>query len=118
MLDGDFPESRSRPIRQPMDWSHERASPPPTPSRLTKARSRKRSGPDAAYGQIIKSYVGEPGIDAARRYSPGYVVAVNRRAVIGAPRQYLNKLCRAGKPVAPHGLAPLHAIDEWVQQAS
>src|SRR5208282_2465496 len=43
-------------------------------------------GTECRYGQIIKSYVGEPAIDAARRYSPGYVVAVDRRSVIGAPR--------------------------------
>ena len=43
-------------------------------------------GTECRYGQIIKTYHGEPGIDAARRYSPGYVVAVDRRAIIGTPR--------------------------------
>jgi IS1 family transposase len=43
-------------------------------------------GSDYRYGQIVKNYHGEPAIDAARRYSPGYVVSVSRRAVIGAPR--------------------------------
>jgi IS1 family transposase len=43
-------------------------------------------GAECRYGQIIKSYVGEPALDAARRYSPGYVVAVDRRAVVGTPR--------------------------------
>jgi IS1 family transposase len=42
-------------------------------------------GSHCTYGQIIKQYHGEPAIDAARRYSPGYVVAVNRRAVVGMP---------------------------------
>lgn len=28
-------------------------------------------GSECRYGQIIKTYHGEPGIDAARRYSPG-----------------------------------------------
>jgi IS1 family transposase len=49
-------------------------------------------GAECRYGQIIKTYVGEPGIDAARRYSPGYVVAVDRRAVIGAPRHISTSL--------------------------
>ena len=44
-------------------------------------------GAECRYGQIVKTYVGEPAINAARRYSPGYVVAVDRRSVIGAPRQ-------------------------------
>ena len=43
-------------------------------------------GASYSYGQIIKTYVGEPAKDAARRYSPGYVVGVQRRDVIGAPR--------------------------------
>jgi IS1 family transposase len=43
-------------------------------------------GAECRYGQIIKQYHGEPAIDAARRYSPGYVVGVERRAVIGVPR--------------------------------
>ena len=38
-------------------------------------------GNSVAYGQIIKSYVGEPHKDAARRYSPGVVVAVAQPAV-------------------------------------
>lgn len=37
------------------------------------------------YGQIVKSFRGEPGPDAARRYSPGVVVAVAKRAVAGSP---------------------------------
>ena len=34
------------------------------------------------YGQIVKSYAGEPPKDAARRYSPGYVVGVETRVVL------------------------------------
>jgi len=42
-------------------------------------------GNRVAYGQIVKSYVGEPKIDAGRRYSPGVVIAVNRKVVSGVP---------------------------------
>ncbi len=42
-------------------------------------------GNRVAYGQIIKMYVGEPPRDAARRYSPGVVVAVNRQVISGVP---------------------------------
>ena len=42
-------------------------------------------GNRVAYGQIVKSYVGEPPKDAARRYSPGVVVAVNRQVISGVP---------------------------------
>jgi IS1 family transposase len=44
-------------------------------------------GLDCSYAQIIKKYEGEPGIDQARRYSPGVVVGVQRRWVIGAQRK-------------------------------
>ena len=37
------------------------------------------------YGQIIKRFRGEPHRDAARRYSPGVVIAVEREAKIGSP---------------------------------
>lgn len=37
------------------------------------------------YGQITKRYVGEPPITAARRYSPGVVVAVEKERIIGKP---------------------------------
>ncbi len=43
-------------------------------------------GHDAHYGQIVKTYRGEPHKDAARRYSPGYVVKVDRARVSGDPR--------------------------------
>lgn len=39
------------------------------------------------YGQIVKKYVGEPPITAARRYSPGIVVAVDRSTLLGQPDQ-------------------------------
>ena len=42
-------------------------------------------GNRVSYGQIIKSCVGEPPRDAARRYSPGTVVAVDRKVVSGIP---------------------------------
>lgn len=41
------------------------------------------------YGQIVKRFVGEPHRDAARRYSPGVVVAVEREAKIGFPPRFL-----------------------------
>lgn len=44
-------------------------------------------GNRVAYGQIVKTYVGEPHKDAARRYSPGTVVAVNRQVISGVPAQ-------------------------------
>ncbi len=37
------------------------------------------------YGQIVKQYAGEPPKDAARRYSPGYVVGVETRVLSGRP---------------------------------
>jgi IS1 family transposase len=43
-------------------------------------------GADCYYGQIIKTYKAEPPRDAARRYSPGYVVAVSRQAIINEPQ--------------------------------
>jgi IS1 family transposase len=42
-------------------------------------------GDNCAYGQIVKQYVGEPAKDAARRYSPGIVVGVERSRVVGLP---------------------------------
>jgi IS1 family transposase len=42
-------------------------------------------GHGVRYGQIVKSYAGEPPKDAARRYSPGYVVGVETRVVTGRP---------------------------------
>jgi IS1 family transposase len=44
-------------------------------------------GLDCSFAQIIKQYHGEPAIDTARRYSPGVVVGVQRRWVIGAQRK-------------------------------
>jgi IS1 family transposase len=41
------------------------------------------------YGQIIKSYKGEPPVNAARRYSPGWVVGVEKRRVVGSPPEFL-----------------------------
>jgi IS1 family transposase len=44
-------------------------------------------GTECHYGQIEKVYRAEPPKDAARRYSPGYVVAVRRRVMMGTPEQ-------------------------------
>jgi len=40
-------------------------------------------GDNCHYGQVVKSYVGEPPINAARRYSPGTVVRVAKLRVMG-----------------------------------
>lgn len=41
--------------------------------------------PRLHYGQIVKSYSADPGNEAARRYSPGAVVSVNRHVIYGLP---------------------------------
>lgn len=41
------------------------------------------------HGMIHKSYKGEPPVSAARRYSPGWVVGVNKRRVSGDPVDFL-----------------------------
>lgn len=41
------------------------------------------------YAQIVKSYNGEPPVNAARRYSPGWIVGVDKRVMSGRPRQDL-----------------------------
>ena len=46
-------------------------------------------GGNVHYGQMVKRYVGEPTKDAARRYSPGRVVSVERTAVVGKPVRFL-----------------------------
>lgn len=46
---------------------------------------RDSFGDRCSHGVIQKVFAGEPARDAARRYSPGYVVDVNRYAVIGEP---------------------------------
>ncbi len=42
-------------------------------------------GAEVDYAQIVKQYDGEPGPDAARRYSPGWVVAVRKQRIAGKP---------------------------------
>ncbi len=46
-------------------------------------------GENVHYGQIVKHYKGEPPVTAARRYSPGWVVGVEKRRVIGFPPDFL-----------------------------
>lgn len=41
-------------------------------------------GEEVRYGQIVKRFHGEPPINAARRYSPGALVSIDRRVVSGA----------------------------------
>ena len=42
-------------------------------------------GIDVDFARIVKHYKVEPAKDTARRYSPGYVVGVDRRRVVGRP---------------------------------
>jgi hypothetical protein len=42
-------------------------------------------GADVRFAQLVEQYEGEPGLDAARRYSPGHVVGVLRTVVSGNP---------------------------------
>jgi hypothetical protein len=53
---------------------------------------RDAFGSHCARGVIQKIYAAEPVKDAARRYSPGYVVAVERRNVIGLPANISTQL--------------------------
>jgi IS1 family transposase len=46
---------------------------------------RDTFGNQVHYAQVVKRYVGEPPVNAARRYSPGVVVAVKKQRVIGSP---------------------------------
>ena len=43
-------------------------------------------GADVDYAMLVKVYKAEPAKDAARRYSPGYVVGVNRARRAGRPK--------------------------------
>lgn len=42
-------------------------------------------GADVDFAQLVKQYEGEPGPDAARRYSPGWVVGITQTRVVGSP---------------------------------
>ncbi len=44
-------------------------------------------GADVDYAMLVKVYKAEPAKDAARRYSPGYVVGVNRARKAGRPKR-------------------------------
>lgn len=46
---------------------------------------RRAFGGRASHGQIVKKFIGEPPVDAARRYSPGIVVSVDREVASGHP---------------------------------
>ena len=45
-----------------------------------------RAFEDCDYAQIVKSYNGEPPVNAARRYSPGWIVGVDKKVISGRPR--------------------------------
>jgi IS1 family transposase len=53
-------------------------------------------GIDCSFAQIIKQYHGEPAIDTARRYSPGVVVGVQRRWLIGVQRKVCTSYVERG----------------------
>jgi IS1 family transposase len=53
-------------------------------------------GLDCSFAQIIKQYRGEPAVDTARRYSPGVVIGVERRWVIGAQRKVCTSYVERG----------------------
>src|SRR5690606_27058483 len=42
-------------------------------------------GADVDFAQLVKQYDGEPGPDAARRYSSGWVVGVTKTRIAGRP---------------------------------
>lgn len=44
----------------------------------------RRAG-DADFAQLVKTYAASPGNDAARRYSPGEVIAIEKKVVTGEP---------------------------------
>ncbi|MBI1393636.1 MAG: transposase [Alphaproteobacteria bacterium] len=46
-------------------------------------------GDDCHYGQVVKQYVGEPPINAARRYSPGVVVGIRKERIRGFPAPHM-----------------------------
>ncbi len=43
------------------------------------------------YGQVIKTFDGMPAIDGMRRYSPGTVVTIGKRTIVGRPP--LDRIC-------------------------
>lgn len=58
-------------------------------------------GDDVDYGKIQKVFHGELSPDAARRYSPGHVVAVNRARIAGNPKRICTSLwCAVISPSA------------------
>ena len=72
--------------------------------------SARAFGVHVRYGQIEKRYVGEPPIDAARRYSPGVVVGVHREGVFHATRNpqqlWQGQIANASSPLLPSRYQP------------
>ncbi|MCI5047554.1 MAG: IS1 family transposase [Aquisalinus sp.] len=46
-------------------------------------------GDDCHYGQVVKSYKGEPHKDSARRYSPGVVTGIRKERIRGIPVNHM-----------------------------
>ena len=44
---------------------------------------------DCDFAQLVKQYDGEPGKDAARRYSPGWIIGTTKTTVQGDPDEGL-----------------------------
>ena len=71
-------------------------------------------GADCTFAQIIKQYHGEPTIDTARRYSPGVVVGVEYRRVIGQQAKISTSYVERGNLSVRMG--SVHAVDQCLQQ--
>ena len=69
---------------------------------------------ECSHGVVVKEFAALTGTDAAHRYSPGDVVSVEYRKVVGQPREYLNVLHRAPEPHDPNAATPVHAAHKCV----
>ncbi len=64
------------------------------------------------YGTIEKHYKMEPAKEAARRYSPGFVVGVTKTNVVGAPAHISTSYIGAPEFDAADAATPLYSFDE------
>jgi hypothetical protein len=69
----------------------------------------------AVHGQIIKTYsVVDQRPQAAVRYSPYEVIAVERDVVSGLPTQISTSYVERSNLSLRIGIAPLHPVDQWL----